>query len=197
MELKGKRFGHWLVTQKTGDRKWACRCDCGVMAEIHESLLISGVSTSCGCRKGRAKDLSGLHFGKLEAIEPLPNRAVDNSIRWLCLCECGEYTIVSSNKLRMGHTTSCGCMKTKPARMAKTFVDGTCAEQVMSDKIPKNNTSGFKGVSRKRNKWQAYITYANDRHNLGTFVTMEDAVAARRRAEERVRNHLRQLIVFK
>ena len=39
----------------------------------------------------------------------------------------------------------------------------------------KANTSGFKGVSRKRNKWQAGIKKDYVRYNLGSFATPEEA----------------------
>jgi len=32
---------------------------------------------------------------------------------WLCQCECGNETTVSGDKLRAGHTKSCGCLKRK------------------------------------------------------------------------------------
>lgn len=38
---------------------------------------------------------------------------------WLCLCDCGNYTEVSSSKLKRGHTRSCGCLQKEIAK--KTF----------------------------------------------------------------------------
>ena len=32
---------------------------------------------------------------------------------WLCECECGGSTCVEDNKLKSGHTKSCGCLNTK------------------------------------------------------------------------------------
>lgn len=41
----------------------------------------------------------------------------------------------------------------------------------------KSNTSGYKGVSRRKNssKWTAFITVNNERKHLGTFDTAEEA----------------------
>lgn len=52
---------------------------------------------------------------------------------------------------------------------------------------PSNNTSGIKGVSwRKREqKWRAYITVNHKRIELGDFINKEDAIAARKKAEEK------------
>ncbi len=50
-----------------------------------------------------------------------------------------------------------------------------------------NNTSGCPGVSRSKGKWSANITFRNCRYRLGAFDAFEDAVAARKRAEELVK----------
>lgn len=54
-----------------------------------------------------------------------------------------------------------------------------------------NNTSGRVGVSwmSKKQKWQAYIGHANQRHALGQFANFDDAVAARKAAERKYGFH--------
>jgi hypothetical protein len=55
IELKGKRFGRWLVVgpgRKDPKRKvlWTCKCDCGTLREdVDGANLRSGASKSCGC----------------------------------------------------------------------------------------------------------------------------------------------------
>lgn len=51
-----------------------------------------------------------MRFGKLVAIEP---RGTNNhgSVMWLCQCDCGNMTSVSSQYLLSGDTTSCGCFR--------------------------------------------------------------------------------------
>jgi len=39
--------------------------------------------------------------------------------------------------------------------------------------IMKNNSSGFKGVTKSRNKWRAQINYKNKKYNLGFYETPE------------------------
>lgn len=48
-------------------------------------------------------------FGRLLATTPV---YVDHHgyWRWLCICDCGEYTVVRAAMLRSGMTKSCGCM---------------------------------------------------------------------------------------
>ena len=82
--------------------------------------------------------------------------------------------------LRDGHTTSCGCKPTA------TFVDGTCIELLRAKTIRSNNTSGVTGVEwvPAANKWKAIIGFKGKRHYLGCYGNFEDAVAARKQAEE-------------
>ena len=55
-----------------------------------------------------ATNLTNMVFGRLTVIKRVEN-ANDGHARWLCQCECGETTIVSSNVLKKGHAKSCGC----------------------------------------------------------------------------------------
>lgn len=56
-------------------------------------------------------DLTGQRFGKLVAMQKIDNhKRNDAHAYWLCLCDCGNSTIVSSSHLRCGDTSSCGCL---------------------------------------------------------------------------------------
>lgn len=57
------------------------------------------------------KDLTGHRFGKLVAMQKVDaTQKKDNHAYWLCLCDCGNSAVVSSNHLRCGDTSSCGCL---------------------------------------------------------------------------------------
>lgn len=62
----------------------------------------------------KMNDLSNQRFGKLVAIEPKGRK--NKKIAWLCQCDCGNETIVASDKLRNGHTQSCGCLVGEKAK---------------------------------------------------------------------------------
>src|ERR1035437_8635720 len=56
-------------------------------------------------------NLTGQRFGFWLVKEKcLCNK--DNHSQWLCMCECGIEKCITSNSLRTGNSTSCGCNKT-------------------------------------------------------------------------------------
>ena len=177
------KYGYWTVIERNRNRTWRCRCHCGTEQNIPEAWLLSGFSKSCGCRKSKAKDLRQQRFGRLIAIGPVAEKNPDGSIRWQCICDCGNETIVSSNHLLQSHTTSCGCQTLIAARESKTHIDGTCLEILFSPTLRSNNTSGHTGVYKKNSKWAAYITVAKKHYSLGRYETKEEAAVARRKAE--------------
>ena len=63
----------------------------------------------------------------------------------------------------------------------------TKTQNSMNVNIRKNNTSGVTGVSwhKKSNKWRAYITVNSKMKEIGCFCSFDDAVLARRKAEDK------------
>lgn len=63
----------------------------------------------------------------------------------------------------------------------------THKQNMLNRSIAVNNTSGVTGVSfnKSHNKWYAGISENGNRHNLGYFDNFDDAVAARKAAEEK------------
>lgn len=53
-------------------------------------------------------DLTGQKFGRLTVIKKV-GCSKNKSILWLCKCDCGNEVVVTSNNLRTGNSTSCGC----------------------------------------------------------------------------------------
>lgn len=55
-DLTGQAFGRLTVTRYAGsDRRhqshWTCRCECGGEVTVRRDALVSGITTSCGCRR--------------------------------------------------------------------------------------------------------------------------------------------------
>lgn len=55
-------------------------------------------------------DLTHQVFGKLTVVARDWGRQGSHAY-WLCLCDCGNMTSVTSNALRTARTTSCGCVR--------------------------------------------------------------------------------------
>ena len=134
---------------------------------------------------GEKLNLTGWRFGKITVLRPAEN--IGGRTAWVCRCDCGQETVIRTNNLRRGRTKSCGCAGgPQHARQGLTYVDGTCVEIIQSKTVQKNNTSGVPGVTwvvRDR-MWRATIRFKGERHYLGEYRKFEDAVKARKRAEE-------------
>jgi len=55
-DLTSRRFGRLVVLEVIGDdeptrtKYWRCACDCGNFKSVRHAYLLSGTTTSCGCR---------------------------------------------------------------------------------------------------------------------------------------------------
>ena len=141
-------------------------------------------------------DLTGRRFGKLTVLAPAKN--VGKRTAWLCKCDCGQETVALTVRLKDGHRTSCGCDKapvdSSPGargRASLTYVDGTCVEMLAAKTVRKNNTSGVPGVDWRAGKqvWRAAICFKGKRYYLGSYRSFEDAVKARKQAEDILHNN--------
>lgn len=59
------------------------------------------------------KDITGMKFGRLTAIEKVEPRRPKSGTWWRCVCDCGEEVIVQASAMRSGNTKSCGCLHTE------------------------------------------------------------------------------------
>ena len=112
LDLTGKQFGRLTVIKQVGEGKsgktdWLCKCECGNEVVKSRRYLLRGQKCSCGCR---TDNLKGKRFGRLIAIEKVDNKG-KRGVFWLCKCDCGNKTVVSSDHLKKGHTSSCGCYR--------------------------------------------------------------------------------------
>lgn len=59
----------------------------------------------------RANDLTGMTFNRLTVIREADTSVhkKNHHVKWLCKCECGNYTEVVSSALKSGRVGSCGC----------------------------------------------------------------------------------------
>lgn len=113
IDLTGEKFDMLTVIERAeniGKRtQWVCKCDCGNVVTVKTEYLKGKVKLkSCGCIYGE-RDLSGMQFGRLTVIQEHGSKRQKRF--WLCKCECGNITIVSTDCLKSGHIKSCGCFR--------------------------------------------------------------------------------------
>lgn len=135
INVVGKRFGMLTVLSRADNKispngnsrtRWLCQCDCGNTTTVMWDNLKSGHTTSCGCSlinfcKSRVEDITGEKFGKLTVLSRNGSTKQKQPI-WLCQCECGNYVNVTGVHLKSGHTTSCGCIKSKLEFAVESFL---------------------------------------------------------------------------
>ena len=132
-------------------------------------------------------DLTGQQYGHLSVLRPAEN--IGSRTAWVCRCDCGRETTVPTNRLRSGHTTSCGCRSARAnpsSALGLTYIDGTCVEMLRAKTVRRNNTSGVPGVDwlAGKGRWRAAICFKGRRYYLGSYTEFSRAVQARKRAEE-------------
>lgn len=109
--------------------------------------------------------------------------------RTYCLvqCSCGVKKEVRKSYLINGHTTSCGCKKNNNYIndiIKDNYYEGTFISSLKNDKLPKNNTSGYRGITKnKYGKWAVTIGFKGKNYYLGGFDKIEDAIKVRQQAE--------------
>lgn len=92
---------------------WKCRCDCGGEILLDTRCLQRETVRDCGCRsrlRPGQKDLTGMRFGRLVAVEPTDGRGKGGETVWKCRCDCGNEITAVSTHLTHGFKKSCGCL---------------------------------------------------------------------------------------
>lgn len=63
---------------------------------------------------GALVNLSGLKFGRLTVLDRAGQYA-DGAVKWRCLCDCGNESVVKGSSLTGAGTKSCGCLQRESA----------------------------------------------------------------------------------
>lgn len=146
--------------------------------------------------RGKGKDISGMTFGYLTALEPTGARN-RKDIVWRCVCRCGKTVELPATRLLLGNTLSCGCLHKEQFQRANKYIDNTSLRQALEEQVTSSRAvSGYTGVTPKRGKWQAYIKYKGKHYSLGCYTDIKDAVAIRARAKELVQADAMGLLDF-
>lgn len=195
-DVLGKTFGDLTVVGRSKKRTklggyWTCLCTCGFTCEATASELVTGKKTHCGCKSVTNYayvDITGQRFNRLTALYRVKDKTDrKGSVIWHCRCDCGNEVDYSYQDLVYSHLKSCGCQKKEHDQKLSTFlthVGGTSLDAIQSQKIPTDNTTGYKGVYLIRGKYLAKIVFQKKQYFLGTYENIEDAAKARKEAEQ-------------
>lgn len=209
MNLINKKIGYLTLLDKdirkdnngTSRIYYFCKCDCGNEKWIQFAAIRSGNQKSCGCLRSNKAIISiiGKKYGRLKVIESTKERdKYSGAVIWKCLCECGNIINVSTTKLKDCSVRSCGCLakqirsnsgkNVSKIHIKNNIIEDTNIQVLTREKPFKNNKSGTTGVSwdKARNKWVSKITFKKKVYYLGRFDNKEDAIDARKDAEEKL-----------
>ena len=193
---------------------WNCICDCGNECVVATHELRSGDTKSCGCLHKGANSENGKKSKKYNTYDLSGEYGIGwtsntnnefyfdledyELIKDYCWCESissfGYHmltaTIAGTNKrIRFHHLLNCqkfDHINRNPLDNRKSNLRPcTISQNGMNAKIPKDNTSGYIGVTfhKATNQWRARISINKCRKELGSFENKEDAIRARLKAE--------------
>ena len=105
---------------------YLCQCDCGNYWVPSKKKYKKGLSTSCGKHSNDERIINeiGNHYGELTVINEAqtPDVKTDHHKYWLCRCSCGNLTIAAGKDLRQNKINSCGCIKSKGAKLINNLL---------------------------------------------------------------------------
>lgn len=209
--LIGSKFNMLTIIDSEFRNKktyYLCKCDCGNEKWIRADSVTSEKQKSCGClskkKQFKHKDLTGSKIGRLTVLEEVNKK--DEKYYYKCKCDCGNIKVIEADLLTTEKTKSCGCLGTENAldkqKLAiekfkeKYLVEGTSLASINREKPIKSNTSGITGVTwdKSKGKWMAQIVFKGKSYYLGRYEDKEEAVKARKEAEEKLhKEFLRKL----
>ena len=141
------------------------------------------------------ENLISRRFGKLEVIgrsDKRGSRGARTVPLWECRCECGAICYKATDTLTNPEISMCndcaGKYATEKARAKAGYVDGTQISKLTSTKLISTNTSGARGVyfDKRTGLWRARLKFKGKLMNFGSYKNFEDAVKARKEAEQKI-----------
>ena len=109
-----------------------------------------------------------------------------NQYRYLCQCDCGEFTLASRFQLTSDSKKDCGCGLGITPRAISRAQQLQTSGKIRSSKSHSN--TGYKGIHKRKRALHPYtvqLTCQGLHMHIGSFATLEEAIAARKAAEEK------------
>lgn len=207
IDITGKRFGKLVAIRRVEntDNCWLFKCDCGNEKVMRKINVTRGKAVSCGCYRKEifsqqhlknikySGNIEGMRSGKLVAIKPV---SPEQNSRWIVRCDCGNELILHPSLIENNRRTSCGCVEREKILHNARSSNIKKLKEVKSSWFHKNgstiistrNKSGCVGVcfTKQYNKWLAYIGFKGKLYRLGMYECKDNAIAARKEAEEKL-----------
>jgi hypothetical protein len=202
LELSGVRFGRLIVEKPIAGRvrRWLCLCDCGGSATPTTTALTSGKTQSCGCKRvdvGKGRVTHGMtDTSEYRTWAPIIQRCENaNSTSYpnyggRGIEVCKEWCVFENFLKDMGpkpskHHTIERVDVNEGYCAANCIWTGDKALQAFNQNLKSNNTSGKSGVYWRadRARWIAKIFHKGSARLLGSFKSIDDAIACRISAE--------------
>lgn len=200
-----------LENTKSGKTRWLCICDCGNETAVQGNNLKNKHVKSCGCLN---KELTRQRSQKYNTYDLTNNYGIGYTSNGKCFyfdledydkiknyCwyvnESGYvrtridkhqqiymHQIILPDAIEVDHIHG---KETRNDNRKENLRPCIHQENMMNIGLRGNNTSGVTGVcwNKRRQKWTSWITYKNNVIRLGLFDKFEDAVKARKEAEEK------------
>lgn len=224
VNLIGERVGQLTVIKRDYDtaenfykkynrklRFWICKCDCGNYTILDSNRLLHKKTLSCGClnrgSKTHLKNKNNIYklyknYGvctiipkNIDFIFDLEDYDKIKKHTWNIL-DGYIFSHVNKEQILLGNfildTNNINYKNNNKLDNRKNNLRiATKAEiTIATQNIRDNNTSGFIGVSWKKdkNKWKSYISVNGRQIHLGYFGKKEDAIQARKDGENKYYN---------
>ena len=211
-DLTGQRLGYLTVVKRAEDYvlpsgrkcvRWLCHCDCGNNVIVFANN-IGKTTWSCGCfakenmskvkKKYNTYDLSGkFGIGYTSKSDEFYFDLEDyDKIKDYCWLLTSDGYVVSAkgvlfHNIVMGDKSIDHKNHKKYDNRKSNLRKVSASQNQMNASKRSDNTSGITGVSwsKTKEKWIAYIIMNGIYEYLGSFCNKEDAIKARKRAEEK------------
>lgn len=190
--LVGQTFGRLTVVKDDGTRtsgqaiKWLCRCECGAYKHVKGSHLKRGRVKSCGClndelKRERYRDLTDFSNKAFEVIKR--SHSDEQRVYWRCRCKaCGKEVTLNTNQI--DNYKSCGCNQfSERAEHLDNIRDTKANWNTEPTAVNKTGVRGVSYISKKK-LWRADIGANGKKIYLGSYKKKEDAIKARKKAEQ-------------
>lgn len=128
----------------------------------------------------QAHNLVGLQFGRLLVFSIHSRSPENNTARWLCRCDCGNWVAVLAGNLQQGSVQSCGCLavdstRERASRHGRSYspeykVYGSAKQRCQTPTDPGYKNYGGRGIEFRFSSFEQFYEVLGprptDKHSL-------------------------------